>query len=245
MNDKKVFHLQWWFRKHLGSGGFAEVFEGIYGGHPVAIKKMKRSSKNPAAVLEAFEAEANLPVLQHPNVIRIFAAIRDPEKLIIMELVPEALIDAETSYDWKIYGRQLVAALCYIHERSILHLDIKPANILLTQQNVCKLADFGCSQYSVNPTISQLQGTLAYCAPELFRGQLPTTKADIYSLAITLWTLKTQEAPYQGENNFMVVYQVVSQRRRPSQDPDFEALWDAEPERRPEAALLSLKNFIL
>ena len=52
---------------------------------------------------------------------------------------------------------------------------------------------------------------LAYRAPELFRGQLPTTKADIYSLAITLGTLKTQEAPYQGENNFMVVYQVVSQ----------------------------------
>ena len=232
------------FCKRLGSGGFADVYEGIYDGHPVAIKKMKRSLKNPAAVLESFEAEANLPVLQHPNVIRIFAVIRDPEKLIIMELVPDprtlqSLIDEQVKYDWQDYARQLVSALRYIHGCNILHLDIKPSNILLTQQNLCKLADFGCSQNAENPTVSQLQGTLTYRAPELFRGQLPTTKADIYSLAITLWTLKTQEAPYHGENNFVVVYQVVSQRRRPSQDSDFEALWDAEPERRPEAALLS------
>ena len=232
------------FRKRLGSGGFAEVYEGSFAGHPIAIKKMKSSTKNLTATNESFEAEANLPALFHPNVIHIFATIRKPEKLILMELVPDArtlqsLIDEEVKYDWQDYARQLVSALIYIHDRHILHLDIKPANILLTQQNLCKLADFGCSQYALDPTMSQLQGTLAYRAPELFRGQLPTTKADIYSLGITLWSLKNQEAPYQGQNNCMVVYQVVSQHRRPSQDPDFEALWHADPERRPEAILLS------
>lgn len=232
------------FRKRLGSGGFAEVFEGMYDGHRVAIKKMKAFTKNPTATNKSFEAEAVLPPFQHPHVIRILAVQREPEKLIIMELVPDArtlqnLIDSETPYEWKMYAQQLVNALCYLHEQDILHLDLKPANILLTSENVCKLTDFGCSQFASNPTLSDLQGTLAYCAPELFRGELPTTKADIYSLAITLWSLKNQEPPYQGQNNFVVVYQVVSQRRRPSEDLDLEPLWDEEPQRRPEAAQLS------
>ena len=199
------------FRKRLGSGGFAEVYEGTFAGQLVAIKKIKNSTKNPTATLEAFENEANLPPLFHPNVIHIFTAIHQPDKLLIMELVPNAktlqtLIDEEATYDWKNYARQLIAALSYIHRQGILHLDIKPANVLLTQQHQCKLADFGCSQSIHLPAVSQLQGTLQYRAPELLCGQLPTTKADIYSLGITLWSLKTQQQPYQGLNNFIVAY---------------------------------------
>ena len=81
--------------------------------------------------------------------------------------------------------------------------------------------------------MSQLQGTLAYRAPELFRGQLPTTKAGIYSLGITLWSLKEQQLPYVGQNNFIIVYQVVSQHLRPG--TGFEDLWLPDPVRRPEA----------
>jgi len=82
-----------------------------------------------------------------------------------------------------------------------------------------------------------MQGTPAYRAPELFRGQLPTTytKADIYSLAMTLWSLKHQQAPYEGQNNDMIIYQVVAFHRRPSPDPEFSMLWEADPKKRPEA----------
>jgi len=104
---------------------------------------------------------------------------------------------------------------------------------LLTPQETCKLTDFGCLQYAHAPTMSQLQGTLAYRAPKLFRGQLPTTKAGIYSLGITLWSLKEQQLPYVGQNNFIIVYQVVSQHLRPG--TGFEDLWHPDPVRRPEA----------
>lgn len=233
------------FRKRLGSGGFAEVYEGSYVRITVAIKKMKPSTKNPTATNEAFEAEAALPPLDHPHVIKIFAAIYQPEPLLIMELVPDAktlqtLIDHEATYDWKHYARQLVSALTYLHHRYILHLDIKPANVLLTQQNICKLGDFGCSQYALTPTISQLQGTLQYRAPELLRGLLPSTKADIYSLGITLWSLKTRQQPYEGLNHFIIAYQVVSQHLRPTEDSEFVNLWHADPERRPDAYNISL-----
>ena len=231
------------FRQRLGSGGFADVFEGFYGGHPVAVKRRKTSTKNPAATDEAFEAEAALPPLQHPHLIQIYATIREPEKLIIMEFIPEArtlqrVIDGESLYRWQDLAHQLVSALTYLHHRDILHLDIKPANILVTQQHVCKVIDFGCSQPADHPRVSPLQGTLAYRAPELFRNQLPSTKADIYSLGITLWSLKTRQVPYDGENNERLVYQVVAQQRRPTQDPEFETLWEADPQRRPEATQL-------
>ena len=188
------------FRQRLGSGGFAEVFEGFYEGRPVAVKRIKASTKNPTATHEAFEAEASLPSLQHPHIILILTVIREPEPLIVMEFVPEArtlqsIIDSEDDYTWRNLAQQLVSALTYLHHRYILHLDIKPANILVTQQHVCKVIDFGCTQPTDHPRVSSLQGTLAYRAPELFRNQLPTTKAAIYSLAITLWSLKTRQTP--------------------------------------------------
>ena len=227
-------------RGQIFSINMAHVFEGIYHGSPVAVKKMKTCTKNPAATLEAFEAEAQLLGLQHPHIIHLMAVSRQPDQIIIMEWIAEAqtlqvLIDNGALYDWRHYATQLTSALQYLHQHDILHLDIKTSNILVTLQNDCKLIDFGCSQKASNPSQSACQGTLAYRAPELFRGRLPTTKADVYSLAITLWSLKTQQTPYNGENNEMIVYQVVAQRRRPAPDPEFSMLWHQDPQRRPEA----------
>lgn len=161
-----------------------------------------------------------------------------------MEFVPESktlqrVIDSDYDYEWRNVAQQLVAALKYLHQMKILHLDLKPANILVTPPQQCKVIDFGCSQHANHPRVSPLQGTLAYRAPELFRNKLPTPKADIYSLVITLWSVKTGETLYDRENNERLVYQVVAQRRRHARDPDFETLWDADPRRRPEADQLS------
>ena len=236
----QIFSINMDFRQRLGSGGFADVFEGIHHGSQVVLKKMKTCTKNPTATLEAFEAEAQLLGLQHPHIIRLMAVNRQPDQIIIMEWIAEAqtlqvLIDNKALYKWRTYAQQLVSALVYLHQHDILHLDIKPANILVTPDQQCKLIDFGCSQKASNPSQSACHGTLAYRAPELFRGRLPTTKADVYSLAITLWSLKTQQTPYNGENNEMIVYQVVAQRRRPAPDPEFSMLWEADPNKRPEA----------
>ena len=162
------------FRKRLGSGGFADVFEGFYENQPVAIKKMKTCTKNPAATMEAFEAEAQLLGLQHPHIIHLIAVGRQPDQIIIMEWIAEAqtlqvLIDNEALYEWRHFARQLTAALIYLHQHDILHLDLKPANILVTAENHCKVIDFGCSQQASKPSTSACQGTLAYRAPELFR----------------------------------------------------------------------------
>ena len=229
-------------RKRLGSSGFAEVFEGVYRGKRVAFKKMKSITKNPAATREAFKAESQLLGLNHPHVIQLIVV--EPELVIIMEFIPEAknlqaLIDQDVSYPWRRYAQQLVAAITYLHWNNVLHLDIKPANVLVDTSHHCKVIDFGCSQPRSKPTLSACQGTHAYRAPELFKGQLPTTKSDVYSLSITLWSLKHRQLPYNGQNNDVVIYQVVAMKRRPSPDAEFEALWHSDPEQRPEADQLS------
>ena len=232
------------FRQRLGSGGFAEVFEGIYEGQTVAIKRMKTMTKNPAATREAFQSEACVVGLKHPHVIQVFAVTWEPIALVIMEQVPRAqtlqsLINDRTTYAWRTYAKQLVEAVTYLHSNNLLHLDLKPANVLVNQHEQCKVIDFGCAQPRFNPSRSACQGTLAYRAPELFKGCLPTTKADIYLLAITLWSLKHQQTPYQGQNNDSLIYQVVAFHRRPSPDPEFQRLWDANPEQRPDAEQLT------
>ena len=160
-----------------------------------------------------------------------------------MEFIPNAknlqlLIDEDFTYPWRKYAQQLVEATAYLHRHNVLHLDIKPANVLVDPYEHCKLIDFGCSQRRTEPTLSICQGTHAYRAPELFKGQLPTTKADVFSLAVTIWSLKYQRVPYEGQHGDMLIYQVVAFRRRPSLDPEFQPLWHPDPDQRPEAEQL-------
>ena len=201
---------------------------------------MRSTTKNPAATQEAFKAESLVLGLSHPHVIQLLAA--EP-KLIIMEFIPEAknlqaLIDQDLTYPWQKYAQQLVEAAAYLHHHNVLHLDIKPANILVDTDHHCKLIDFGCSQLRSEPTLSICQGTHAYRALELFKGQLPTTEADIYSLAVTIWSLKYRRVPYNGLHGDMLIYQVVAFQRRPSPDPEFQTMWHQDPDQRPEAEQL-------
>jgi len=110
------------FRPRLGSGGFADVYEGVYHNQPVALKKMKTCTKNPVATLEAFEAEALLLGLEHPHVIRLIAVSREPDRIIVMERIAKArtlqnLTNNESIYKWRHYAQQLVSALVYLHDQ--------------------------------------------------------------------------------------------------------------------------------
>ncbi|KAJ7338842.1 hypothetical protein JRQ81_012744 [Phrynocephalus forsythii] len=269
----------------LGSGGFGSVYKAIYCGATVAVKQVKKSSKNRLASRQSFWAELNVAHLHHNNVVHVIAAStcapssQDTLGTIIMEYVGNRTLHhviygtgcttAEKKDDGLgcgyvclslaqavLYSCDVVAGLVFLHSQLIVHLDLKPANVFITERNVCKIGDFGCSQKledaaSSGSQLCQQGGTYTHRAPELLKGERITPKADIYSFAITLWQMVTQKEPYSGDRQY-VLYSVVAYNLRPSLSDDvfksstiglqlettIESCWRADIAERPNAELL-------
>ncbi|NWV48173.1 MOS kinase, partial [Daphoenositta chrysoptera] len=269
----------------LGSGGFGSVYKATYHGATVAVKQVKKSSKNRLASWQSFWAELNVAQLQHDNVVRVVAASTcapasdNSLGTIIMEYVGNITLHHViygTRDAWRqeeedeggcgrkalsmeetvCYSCDIMTGLAFLHSQDIVHLDLKPANVFITEQGACKIGDFGCSQkLEKGPSPSrhgcQQGGTYTHRAPELLKGERATAKADIYSFAITLWQMLMREQPYLGERQH-VLYAVVAYGLRPSlaaevfrQSPAGRALrgiigccWKAPVEERPSAEQL-------
>lgn len=271
----------------LGAGGFGSVYFGKHtSGKSVAVKVLNKpsASKNSAAQVESYRAELRTLSLRHQSIVMTFGvcptASCEEEAWIVMEMAGSrtllSVINSCRSFLTPTrrlkYSTQMVSALEYIHDRNIVHLDIKPANILINNDDDCKLGDFGCSQVisddleshdaPTSPTErSALTGTFAYRAPELLRGDAPSTKADIYSFGVNMWQMLSKDSPYGNENQHVVIFGVVAYGVRP-EHPDtvdisepFEKMyrnlysqcWDADLKKRPSACdllniLKSLKS---
>ncbi|KAM3927768.1 proto-oncogene serine/threonine-protein kinase mos [Leptodactylus fuscus] len=254
----------------LGSGGFGSVYRATYQGQTVALKKVKRCSKNRLASRQSFWAELNAACLRHPHVVRILAASAccpgDPGSpgTIIMEYAGSSTLHQliygrgpalEKSCCVR-YARHIADGLSFLHRGGVVHLDLKPANVLLAPGDLCKIGDFGCSQRlrdaenGEDPCCTQLRhlgGTYTHRAPELLRGEPVTVKADIYSYAVTVWQMVTRELPYTGDRQ-CVLYAVVAYDLRPEIGQVFssteagkalraivQSCWVPRPEDRPSA----------
>lgn len=128
----------------------------------------------------------------------------------------------------------ITSAICYCHEKGIIHLDIKPQNVLIAFLNEtqhhkttkflkkykCKICDFGCSIKLEDGHNKELgSGTIRYMSPEVLQGTEISTAADIYSIGITMWHIKNNEIPYSSiSSNDIVAYKVVKNDLRPNFD---------------------------
>ena len=100
---------------------------------------------------------------------------------------------------------QVTKAVAHCHKKGVLHLDVKPANVLVSRRGVCKLGDFGCSIVTSKKRVSSgnkafLVGTPGYQAPELLLGKVPTAACDVYSLGLLFWQLDSREVPYARQH---------------------------------------------
>ncbi|XP_046859591.1 serine/threonine-protein kinase mos-like [Xenia sp. Carnegie-2017] len=247
--------------KVLGSGGFGSVYEVIYSGRRYALKQWHKSSKNIRASNESYEAEISTLNFRHPNIARAYCALElDGFHTLIMEYVGhmnlQELINAQEepleNYRQVKFALHIARGLAFAHRKGIAHLDLKPSNVLISERDICKIADFGCCQSvgsverPASPTKSSLTGTFAYLAPELLKGECPTTKADIYSLGICLWQMLTRDRPYAGQNPHVAIFAVVAFGDRPLIPEEkileckeqcfvdlMRSCWQAEPSSRP------------
>ncbi|KAK7881473.1 hypothetical protein WMY93_029882 [Mugilogobius chulae] len=222
----------------VGSGGFGSVFKAEYLGQNVAFKRVNRSTKNRLASRHSFWAELNAAHLRHRNIVRVLAASTcvpvEPWYegclgTVLMELcvsdLQQMIYGADPLEESRClrYASDVAHGLRFLHAHGVLHLDIKPANLLLSQDDVVKIADFGCSlklesgseSAAVSPQLCHVGGTFTHRAPELLKGEPVSAKADVYSFSITLWQLLSREQPYTGDRQH-IIYSVVAHELRPS-----------------------------
>ncbi len=197
----------------------------------VAIKtvKVENMSEEAAAEYEArFRTEARSAArLQHPNIVSVYDSDRDGDiAFLVMEYIQgddlKHHIDKGERYtlDQSLKMiRDLLAALDYAHKQGIVHRDIKPANLLIEPGGRIKLTDFGVARIQDSGEATRTQGamvgTLKYMSPEQVQGQPVDSRADLFSVGIVLYQLLTDKRPFDGENDFSIIHQIIGHSPTP------------------------------
>ncbi|MFI9838114.1 protein kinase [Nonomuraea sp. NPDC051941] len=189
----------------LGGGAATEVWLALDLGlnREVVVKRLL--ADNPGSSRLRAEARA-LAAFNHRHVVTLHDTVDDPETgtfWLVMEHVPGGSLDGRTMSPERAaqVGAQIADALAAMHAERIVHLDVKPANIVAADDGVVKLADFGAA-YRVGgrDTITSngaISYTVAYAAPEVIRGQ-PDPRSDVFSLGATLYALVAGRPPRRG-----------------------------------------------
>ena len=198
----------------LGHGGMAVVYlaRDAELGRPVALKVLAENLGGDGDVRERFVREARLAArLSHPNVVHVFDAGEDDGRpFIVMEYVPGETLADLLDRRRKLPPREATAlaaqaarGLHQAHAAGLVHRDVKPQNLLLRDDGVLKIADFGIARAVDSSRLTQLGtvlGTASYIAPEQALGEAVGPQADIYSLGAVLYQLLTGRPPYDIES---------------------------------------------
>lgn len=197
----------------LASGGMAVVYKGVDQklGRTVAVKILRPSLTVDPVFITRFENEArSIANLAHPNIVIVHDVDSDgPTHYIVMELVngsdlkkvirTHGALPLERVMNLSI---QIAKGLGFAHRARIVHADVKPQNLLLTQNDIVKITDFGIAQAFSDTQPAQrasvVWGSPHYFAPEQAQGEKPTAAADVYSIGIVMFEMLTGRLPYTG-----------------------------------------------
>ena len=177
----------------------------------VAVKVINQPVTDDPQYLEALQREARLAArLDHPNITRVHDfQVEDGTAFIVMEYVPDSLDKHVQSGQPLPYQRaveiavQVCRGLAHAHENGVVHRDITPQNILLTEDGIAKVTDFGIARALASSTRSQtgsVMGTPHYMAPEQWESGRLDGRLDQYALGIVLYEMLTGALPFQGES---------------------------------------------
>ena len=199
----------------IGEGGMAIVYKAKCRllNRYVAIKILRPEFTKDEQFVENFRRESQAAAgLSHPNIVSVYDVGQEGNiHFIVMELVEgktlSKLIEEKGRLDYKEainITRQVASALSLAHKNQIVHRDIKPHNILITNTGVAKLADFGIAKAVSASTIiggnNKVMGSVHYFSPEQARGAYVDERSDIYSLGIVLYEMLTGKVPFDGDN---------------------------------------------
>lgn len=205
----------------IGDGGMANVYlayDRTLKRH-VAIKMLRYELSKDEGFIKRFKRESSQVInLDHPNIVHVYT-VGDykQQPFIVMEYVngktlkdylrEHGALDPQTAIH---VMTQLAEGVLYAHQNKIIHRDLKSQNIMITEDQVVKITDFGIALSSNEADITQtntIMGSVHYLAPELARGNLATERSDIYALGIILYELLTGDVPFKGEGAVNIALQ--------------------------------------
>ncbi|MGW0231882.1 serine/threonine-protein kinase [Actinopolymorpha singaporensis] len=250
--------------EQIGSGGMGVVWRGVDERlhRPVAVKRLLlpaylTGTQAEEAKLRAMRESRIAARIQHPHVIATYDVVEDDgHPCLVMEYLPSRSLSEVLEERGSLpaaevasIGRQAASALASAHAAGVVHRDIKPGNVLLGDNGVVKIADFGIARAVGDVTVTAtglISGTPAYLAPEVAKGEDATFASDVFSLGSTLYAAVEGGPPFgRSENPIALLHQVASAqvappRRAPRPLADvLQRVLRADPRHRPPAGAVA------
>ncbi|KAK7409886.1 hypothetical protein VNO78_00269 [Psophocarpus tetragonolobus] len=213
------------YEKIIASGPFSDLYKGTFCNQDVAVKVLKHENLNENILREFSQEVYILSKMQHKNVVKFVGACTKPPNLY---LVTEYM-SGGSMFDF-LHKRETILSLSsllkvaidvsegmkYLHQNDIIHRDLKTANLLIDENGVVKVADFGVARMHDQSGIMTAEtGTYRWMAPEVISHQPYDHKADIFSFGIVLWELLTGKLPYEHLSPLQAAVGVIQKGLRP------------------------------
>ncbi|PNW71561.1 hypothetical protein CHLRE_16g659400v5 [Chlamydomonas reinhardtii] len=251
VDDWEIDITQLHIEAKIASGAFSNLYKGTYCGQEVAVKILKDVHDDSSQYQEFLQEVAIMRKVRHKNVVQfIGACTRKPNLCIVFEYMSGGSV-----YDYirrqegplKLSAILKLAAdvargMDYLHQRKIIHRDLKAANLLMDDNAIVKIADFGVARViETTGHMTAETGTYRWMAPEVIEHKPYDEKADVFSFGIVLWELLTCKVPYADMTPLQAAVGVVQKGLRPGVPANcppllgelMEACWTGNPASRP------------
>ncbi len=211
----------------IGSGGMADVYKGrdTMLNRYVAIKVLKKEFREDETFVKKFRSEAQAAAgLLNPNIVNVYDVGEDRGLYyMVMELVEGITLKEYIDRKKRLSAREVISIAIQMcsgieeaHKHHIIHRDIKPQNIIISNDGKVKVTDFGIARMVTSKTTTTVaMGSVHYTSPEQARGGYSDEKSDIYSIGITLYEMVTGQVPFNGDTTVEVAMKHLQEEITP------------------------------
>lgn len=237
--------------EEVGEGSGSKVWKGQLGNFKVAVKILKINPMTRKEALRGFVQEAKiLSQMRHPSICTLLSTcMQQGFPALVLEFMSggslfDLLHNSKRQIAPTLLSRislEVASGVNYLHEHTVIHRDIKSANVLLDDNMHAKVSDFGIST-NIGPEHTAETGTYRSMAPEVITHQPYDQQCDVFSFGVLLWEMCHQEIPFGKESGLQAAFAVAMERKRPliSLQPPLELFspliqqcWAHEPAARP------------